>query len=164
MSLICHLHQLEEGPVALEAKISAAELELEDFDELVRLAAPVDCRVEVQLLDDGILAKGTVTIPLVCECSRCLKAFDCDVVLRDWACLLPLEGEERVQIHGDAVDLTPYVREDTVLALPQHPLCRPDCQGLLFTGLEKVKQVGSAPRMESNSSVWAELNKLNLEK
>lgn len=164
MPLICHLHQFEAGPVSLAADLSAAELDLENFDDLVRLAAPVDCQLEAQLMDNSILAKGRIVMLLACECCRCLEPYRREVVLPDWACLLPLKGEDRVQVKGDSVDLTPHVREDIVLALPQHPLCRPDCQGLSFTTLEPVKQAGSATRIESDSSVWAELNKLKLEK
>ena len=43
---------------------------------------------------------------------------------------LPLEGEEEVPVINDCVDLTPYMREDILLAFPQHPLCEPDCGGL----------------------------------
>ena len=164
MPLFFNLHQLEQGPLALEGELSAAELELENFDELVQLSAPTRCRLEAQLIDGSVLVKGRVIIPLDCACSRCLRAFKDEVDIQDWACLLPLNGEDHVEIHGDSVNLTPYVREDIVLALPQHPLCRPQCEGLSFTALNQAKQVSTAPRMEATSTVWAELNKLKLEK
>ena len=47
-----------------------------------------------------------------------------------WIADLPLVGEEKVAVDNDCVDLTPYLREDILLAFPQHPLCEPDCRGL----------------------------------
>jgi uncharacterized metal-binding protein YceD (DUF177 family) len=43
---------------------------------------------------------------------------------------LPLEGEDKVPVDNDCVDLTPFVREDILLEFPQHPLCKPDCGGI----------------------------------
>ena len=52
---------------------------------------------------------------------------------------MPLEGEEKANVINDLVDLTPYLREDIVLAFPQHPLCRPNA-----AGCKHPKQKGSA--------------------
>ena len=73
---------------------------------------------------------GSLTLTLDCECVRCLKTFEHELKLTDWALHLPLEGEEKVPVENDCVDLTPFVREDILLEFPQHPLCKPDCRGL----------------------------------
>ncbi len=72
---------------------------------------------------------------------------------------LPLEGEDKVAIDNDCVDLTPFVREDMLLEFPQHPLCKPDC-----AGLKKKTKVRSADGNEAvaKPSVWTELDKLKL--
>jgi uncharacterized metal-binding protein YceD (DUF177 family) len=76
------------------------------------------------------------------------------VLLEDWAALIPLHGEEKVQVENDLVDLTPYVREDILLNFPQHPLCSEECTGLPARTDQKQKQA------QSSSAAWSELNKL----
>ena len=164
MPLILHLNDLEKGPVSLQGELTAADLDLVNVDELVRISAPVQFRLQAQLLDDEVLVEGKVKAPLECECSRCLKPYPAEVNLGNWAWLVPLKGEDKVELEGDCVDLTPQLREDILLVLPQHPLCRPECSGLPFTAPNQEKQGRSSPREEANSSIWAELNKLKLEK
>jgi len=72
---------------------------------------------------------------------------------------LPLEGEDRAPVVNDLVDLTPYVREDILLAFPQHPLCDPECGGLPAFA-EKAKKSRDSGQAEPGSAAWAELNKL----
>jgi uncharacterized protein len=67
-----------------------------------------------------------------------------------------------VPVQHDSVDLTPFVREDTLLALPRHPLCQPDCIGLPHTSRGRTQEVLGGQSSEDRSSAWAELNKLKL--
>ena len=78
--------------------------------------------------------------------------------MEEWACHLALEGEEKVAVINDCVDLTPYIREDILLAFPQHPLCEPECKGLSI--LQNQQETGAGREQESASATWAELNKL----
>jgi DUF177 domain-containing protein len=43
---------------------------------------------------------------------------------------LKVEDLEFSYYDGEEVDLTPLIREQTLLALPTRPLCREDCRGL----------------------------------
>jgi uncharacterized metal-binding protein YceD (DUF177 family) len=52
------------------------------------------------------------------------------------------------------------MREDILLGFPQHPLCRPDCDGLKQAKVGKAQKV--VGKEESKPSTWAELNKLKL--
>ena len=45
------------------------------------------------------------------------------------------QGDDKALVVNDCLDLTPYVREDILLALPLHPLCGSDCGGLEFRGI-----------------------------
>jgi uncharacterized metal-binding protein YceD (DUF177 family) len=56
------------------------------------------------------------------------------------------------------VDLTPFLREDILLELPQHPLCKPDCSGLKKPKAGKSKK--NSPGATADSSAWSELDKL----
>ncbi|MBI5383209.1 MAG: DUF177 domain-containing protein [Verrucomicrobia bacterium] len=159
--LTVNLRHLATQSLRLEGELRPAELELEGLDPLVRVSGVVSFDLEVQKMDDGLLITGRVATWLECDCVRCLKTFAVPVDLDNYAVQLPLEGEDAVLRDGDFVDLTPYLREDIVLAFPQHPLCGPGCAGLD----QKPSPGGQAqPGQESQttSSVWAVLNDLKL--
>jgi len=162
MPLLINLRHLERKDVFLEGELSAEDLELVNMDELMRMAGPLEYDLEAEELDGGILVQGSLRVPLDCECARCLKPFRRELNLEHWACHLPREGEEAVTVTNDCVDLTPFVREDILLELPQRPLCKPDCAGLPKTVVGKPKKNAQTGQAEAGSSAWAELNKLKL--
>ena len=161
MSLTFNLRLVEKESLRLQGELTAAELGIETLDELVRVARPLTYDLEVEKLDQAVLARGKLELPLNCECVRCLRPFETTLRLPDWAVHLPLEGEEKVSAVNDCVDLTPYVREDIVLAFPQHPLCEEECSGLKSPLLIPAEATGR-PKQPANSA-WVELNKLKLE-
>jgi len=162
MSLAVNLRHVEAHNVRLQGELPVAQLDLDPRDETIQLAQPLEYDVEVQKLDDGLLAKGKLRLDLDCECVRCLKPFQHRLELNDWACHLPFQGEERAAVVNDCVDLTPYVREDILLEFPQHPLCDPECRGLPGTSVGKPLKASNSGQSEAGSSAWAELNKLRL--
>ena len=152
-----NLRHLEDHGVRLKGELSVADLDLGVTDDLIRADKPLHYDLSVEQLQDAILATGTLTLPLECECSRCLKKFKSELKLSGWALHLPLEGEDKVAIENDCVDLTPFVREDILLDFPQHPLCRPDC-----AGLKNKKAVKPKPLEKNGLDVWSKLDKLKL--
>jgi len=159
MSLSVNLRHLETRNVVLRGELSLAELDLEVRDEIICVTRPVEYDIEIEKLDDTLLVQGELHVTLECECVRCLKKFKRGLDLENWTLHLPLEGDEKVSVDNDSVDLTPFVREDILLELPQHPLCRPDCGGL---GPKTGKSKKIADKEEPKSSAWTELNKLKL--
>ena len=158
MSLKINLRHLEEDGIHLNGELSLAELDLGVNDDLIHAEKPLRYDLNVELLHDAVLATGSLTLPLECECGRCLKKFKTDLKVADWAVHLPLEGDDKVSVENDCVDLTPFVREDMLLNFPQHPLCKPDC-----AGLKKKSVVPDAEAVEKPVlDVWAELNKLKI--
>jgi len=157
MSLIVNLRHLEEHNLLLRGELLVDELDMETGDEMIRVARPLRYDIEVQKLDGGLLVRGSLRLTLKCHCVRCLKPFARELELKAWTCHLPFEGEDRVAVVNDCVDLTPFAREDMLLEFPQHPLCKPDCGGL-------KKKIGKA-RESADAiapSAWAELDKLKL--
>jgi uncharacterized protein len=155
MPLTVNLRHLEEHNVQLCGELPVRELDMEPGDEMIRVSRPLRYDVEVQKLEGGVLVRGSLQLELECCCVRCLKAFTRRLDLKVWTCHLPLEGEDRVAVVNDCVDLTPFVREDMLLEFPQHPLCRPDCGGL------KTKTGKAAKTAKGNTAAaWAELDKL----
>jgi uncharacterized protein len=161
MPLVVNLRHLSNQNARLQGELPAAELDLETCDEMIRVSDPVSHDLEAQLLDDNLLVRGSLRVVLECECVRCLKPFTYDLNLDEWTCLLPLKGEERAPIIGDCVDLTPHIREDILLAFPQHPLCDSKCRGLARTEIGK-KKTSDRDRTETGSSAWSALDKLKL--
>jgi uncharacterized protein len=162
MPLLVNLRHLEteDQDLDLHGELPVAELDLGCSDDLVVPAKPLLYRLTVQLLEDSLLVQGSLRLPLQCQCARCLKPFEYPLEFPRWTLLLPLEGEEKVAVENDCIDLTPHVREDILLELPQHPLCGKDCRGLpqpVQGEAVKTSDPGQA------SSAWAALDKLNIE-
>ena len=158
MSLQVNLRHLEEHGIHLEGELPAAELDLGVNDELIRAEQPLRYDLSVELLHDAVLVTGSLALALDCECGRCLKKFKTELKLSGWAAHLPLEGEDKVPVDNDCVDLTPFVREDILLNFPQHPLCKPDCAGLKPKGRARKVEAAEKPA----AAVWAELDKLKI--
>lgn len=161
MPILINLRHLEKKNVTLAGELPPKELDLEGVDELIKLQKPLKYDVEAQKLESGILVQGSLELTLECECVRCLKPFQYELQLPDWTCLLTLEGEEKVSVTNDCIDLTPAMREDILLGFPQHPLCKAECTGLPKKAT-KTKKTGGAGRAKEVSSAWSELNKLKL--
>ena len=161
MPLSVNLHHLARHAVVLEGNLPVSELDIATFDELIQLAKPLQYELEIEQLEQELLARGTLRLALRCECVRCLKPFDYLLSLENWTCCLPLAGEEKVAVEGDCVDLTPFVREDILLAFPQHPLCEPECPGLAPADRGKANTQRGAEGTD-RPSVWSKLDKLKL--
>ena len=162
MPLIVNLRHLEAHGLRLEGALPVEELDLDPRDEVIQVAQPLQHDLEVQKLEDGLLVQGRLQLKLECQCVRCLKPFQHHLVLNPWTCHLPLQGEDRVTILNDCVDLTPYVREDILLEFPRHPLCEPGCRGLPKTSISEPKNSSGPAKTDMDVSAWAALNKLKL--
>jgi uncharacterized protein len=160
MPLIVNLRHLESQSLQLQGELPVAELDLDLRDEIIRAEKPLRYRLEIQKLEQAVLVRGTLSLRLQCECVRCLKPFEHPLELADWTRHVPLDGEEKAAVVNDCVDLTPYLREDILLEIPQHPLCNADCGGMSNGCRGKAKKTGAAARTQRAASAWAELDKL----
>jgi uncharacterized protein len=160
MPLTVNLRHLENRNVILRGELPFAELELDLRDEMIRATQPLRHDLEIEMLDGSLLVQGSFRLTLKCQCVRCLKDFEFELALDPWTLHLPLEGEDTVSIKNDCVDLTPLVREDILLGFPQHPVCKPDCDGLKKASVGQARK--TVGKDESKPSAWAELNKLKL--
>lgn len=153
MPLKVNLRHLEEHEIHLQGDLPVDELELGLQDEMIQAKKPLHYDLQVEKVAHGLLVQGQLSLVLDCQCVRCLKPLEKRLDLPDWTLHLPLEGEEKVTVDNDCVDLTPFIREDTLLEFPQHPACEPECAGL------KKK-----PRSEASTGpvAWKTLDNLNL--
>ena len=162
MPILVNIRHLEQQVVRLDDEASVEAMDLESKDELIRFEDPVTYHLEVQRMDQALLVQGVVAVEVECECARCLRTFRTVISLPHWIAHLPLKGDEAVTVENDCVDLTPYLREDILLALPQHPLCSSDCQGLLREYGRKAKAPSGDGEDKSRSSPWGQLDNLDL--
>lgn len=162
MPLLVNLRHLEKHDVHLNGELPVAELELDTRDEALQAKAPLKYDLEVQFLDESLLVQGDLELTLDCQCVRCLRPFKHQLNLSPWTAHLPLQGEEAVPVASDCVDLTPNIREDILLAFPQHPLCNEESCGLPNLSIGKGKKAHNPGQNEADVSAWAELNKLKL--
>ncbi len=162
MPLLINIRHLEHKPVTLSGELPAAELDLGGIDELIQASSSLRHDLVAERHERSILVQGRLGLKLRCECVRCLKGFEYTMNFDSWSCLLPLEGEDKALVSNDCVDLTPYAREDIVLAFPQHPLCEPGCRGLQAESRTGARLSSGASIAGGSSSAWAELNKLKL--
>jgi uncharacterized protein len=87
---------------------------------------------------EGVLVSGTASVDMDGECARCLDQLveRVDVEFTelfaypDSATDSTTDDDEVFRLVDDLVDLEPVIRDAVVLALPQAPLCSPDCEGL----------------------------------
>lgn len=158
MPVQVNLRHLEDKNVQLQGEISPQELEFENLDEMIHTNHPLKYDLDVEKNGANLLVTGGIEMTLDCECVRCLKPFQYNVSLDPYDLMVPLEGEDKASVDNDIVDLTPYIREDTLLAFPQHPLCEAECDRL--PPVKESKPAGSSA--QGQKSAWDELNKLKL--
>jgi uncharacterized metal-binding protein YceD (DUF177 family) len=122
-------------------------------DERTRPTGPIRYALDVGTSDGGLWARGSVTAEVECECVRCLEKFRQVLSVPDFACQVELEGR-------DAVDLTEYLREDTLLALPAHPHC--DWDGKRVCKANFATDQSAVEPLDEREDVWKELDNLKL--
>ena len=159
MSVLIHMEQVEKESLSLKGEISILDLDMETRDELIRPAGPLIYDITAKQDNESIILQGSIKMLLQCECARCLRLFEHQIHQKCWNYKIPLKGEDSIEIIHGTADLTPYLREDTFLAFPQHPLCESRCEGI-----NQVSNDENVPLSEpSNKNIWVELDKLNLD-
>lgn len=158
MPVTVNLRHLENKNVHLEGELSPDELDFAKPDEMVQPNEPLDYDLEVEQSGQNLLVRGKLYLTLDCQCVRCLRPFKYEIELDPYDALVPLEGEDKAPVVNDLVDLTPFLREDILLAFPQHPLCEADCDRV--PELKSMKSSGTSA--QGQKSAWDELNKLKL--
>ena len=160
MTIQLNLRLLATKPLELEGEISADDLDISGLDELVQPASSISYQLRISRHEKDYLVEGRLQLELLCQCSRCLRTYPSRIDLDPWRQLLQTEGEDKILIVNDFVDLTPWVREDIVLAFPQHPLCGIGCSGLKEVPQSSPQKINGAREHSESVSAWAELEKL----
>ena len=116
---------------------------------------PATLHVTLQKTGSGVLLRGNTEVALHTPCRRCLAdvhlripvtftlnlisqaalregtgAGEDDPEASERAGSFDLERADEEFFDGKTIDLDPLVREQVLLALPMHAVCRDDCRGL----------------------------------
>ncbi len=125
----------------------------ENCTEIVRPTGPLRWKFVAKLFGDELLIEGSVSAEFSGICARC----GCDMVL---TMAEPLCFS--VDVSGDVaeVDLTSELRDAILLALPNHPVCKPDCPGVCSTCGMLLSEGSCLCRDTPTTSQWDALDKL----
>jgi uncharacterized protein len=118
----------------------------------------------VESLSDGLTFTGTLRVPWVGECRRCLTEVrgEVEVDVREVFEPRAVEGET-YRLDRDHVDLEPMVRDVALLALPLAPLCREDCPGPAPDAFPAATGAPEPDRAPSRDPRWDVLDELEFE-
>ncbi|MCX7871763.1 MAG: YceD family protein [Verrucomicrobiae bacterium] len=155
------MHDLVRKEVLLKGILPVKELEIDGLDTVIHANHDLNYDFTVQKIEKKLVLIGNLSIELDCQCVKCLKSFTYKINLPQWSLTLDLEGDDRVNIINDFIDLTPYIREDILLSFPLHPVCEPGCKGL--PGVISGEDEATKSRTEPLNSVWSALDKLKFE-
>ena len=148
-----------------QVELVVAQDDLDVVDPHLSGDIAVDLVLESAVDDIGVT--GRLTVAWADECRRCLTPL-ADMLLVDvderYAEPDPtgyrLVDPAAFPIEHGQIDLTPMVREEILLAVPDAPLCRPDCAGLCPTCGADRNVAPCACDTEVRDDRWAVLDAL----
>ncbi|MBU3665106.1 MAG: DUF177 domain-containing protein [Chthoniobacterales bacterium] len=147
-----HLRQVPPEGQHLEGEEDAGFLDLSAIG--AKPAGPVAYDFQVGLSGGGLFATGRVVAPVQMNCVACLQPFVFQAVVDPFAAQVEIDGRE-------LVDLTPMVREELLLALPNHPRCD------LIPGHRcpyQQPETSGRGSPQTAESAWDQLDKLKIKR
>jgi uncharacterized protein len=157
--MVVQVEQIREGGLTLTEPLAQpflAEILADAARDGFRCRAAATLTASFLRTSGGVLLEGSVDVPLTAPCKRCATEVGLTVPVRFTLNLVPAdtkrergteeeggdesEGESSGSFelgqadldtyHGKTIDLDPILREQVLLALPMHAVCREDCRGL----------------------------------
>lgn len=124
-----------------------------DGSAIVHPSGPLRWKFTAKLFGDELLIEGKVSAEFSGVCARC----GCDMVfeIAEPLCFSVEISEEIAE-----VDLTSELRDAILLALPNHPVCKTDCQGVCPTCGKPLSEGSCTCGSIKNTSPWDTLDGL----
>ncbi len=128
------------------------------------LGGDIELGLVLEALNDGISVRGSIGVPWVGVCRRCLvELVGVEPVEIDELYQKTVIDPDAFVIEDGQLDLNPLVRETALLALDDERLCRPDCAGLCPScGIDRNLQDCDCDT-EVTDPRWAALDSLALD-
>lgn len=147
-----HLQQVPPEGLRVEGEEDPSFLDLADID--ARAAGPATYSLDVGLSGGGLFATGRVSVPVELRCVACLQTFVLEAQVDPFAAQVEIDGRE-------FVDLAPLVREELLLALPNHPRC--DVNKGHICPYQSPEAPGGGTQ-QTTESAWDQLDKLKIKR
>lgn len=126
---------------------------------------PVEGRLRVESVVEGVLVTGRVQAPAEFDCARCLKPVPATLEV-ELCELFTAPGheappeEESYRIEDQDIDLEPMLRDAVALAMPLKPVCTEDCKGICPTCGHDLNAGECSCSEEELDPRWAALSDL----
>jgi uncharacterized protein len=145
-----------------------------DFDLIENRPDAVEVTGPVRLMHvtNGVLVQGSLTADVTLPCSRCLEpvtttlkipleeTFESTVDMTTGQIIRPEEEDEALWIDEHHIlDLTEALRQDMLVELPVHVVCREDCRGLCPSCGKNLNE-GDCDCVAEPDPRWASLQSL----
>jgi uncharacterized protein len=144
---------LTPGGEQFEGDDPASILELEP-DPIVEVLTPIHYRLFVELLTGELVVRGSLSCRAACTCGKCAVRFETEIRVTDF-----LRVREFREL-SEAIDLTPDMREDIILAFPNYPVCSSGCRGLCPQCGANWNEKTCSCRPPGENSAWNALDQL----
>ena len=135
------LENLERGGGSFARTYQPNELTFDDHD--LRLLEPVEVSGRIRRKAGEVELRGKLATKVALPCRRCLKSVELPIEVEfseRFAPSVAWKDEEQHELQQEDLDLAVFdgagielddlVREEVILAMPGHTLCREECQGL----------------------------------
>ncbi len=125
-----------------------------------RVEGEATVTVDLDGIDDGVLARFQATVTAQLVCTRCLAEWPEELSVSAFQVFEEEPDEDGYALERDTIDLTGPVRDEIALAVPMRPLCRPDCAGLCPTCGNDLNENPCGGHVEPSTSPFAVLRDL----
>jgi uncharacterized protein len=147
-----HVNEIPDEGKRLVVELEPHEIGLSETD--VKFRGPLTLSADLERADAVVTVGGMIEGTNLLECVRCLSPFESDLIVSfsaeyrpeeapkqpatgaataaeaDQPERGPEEDEDAYPYRKDQVDLAEMLREQVLLSLPMHPLCKDACRGL----------------------------------
>jgi uncharacterized protein len=165
-----NLADVEREVVHLRKEIAPDDPIWQDTD--LRLSRPIQLDLEARMVGEGVLVRGEMEGEVIAECRRCLV--EVPVSIKDEIGLLyeDLSPEDEVELsgevyplpeRGDELDLTPAIREQFLLRVPDYVVCSESCRGLCPKCGTDLNQMTCDCVPEEEPSPWGALKDIKFD-
>lgn len=145
-----------------------------------RFLSPLSVGLRIDQAGDLLEVTGDIRLTVEVTCSRCLGRFETQLetdfelsLARELPSVTDEDGTEveltademgLILIEDDSVDLTPWVVEQAIMALPYRILCNEDCQGYCASCGADLNQQACQCRPERVLNKFAALKDFKVDK